>query len=122
MQICVLVSGETSQGKRGDSDPRRATPDRVARGNVGMIRVSEHRNLTTQKSKAKNLPLNTCAGRRQRATLEEVLEGTRSLKNIYICAHNLNAPPATHTLALLILQHVTTYNEASLSYTCSLSS
>lgn len=49
MQICVLVSGEPSQGQSGDSDPRRATPDRVAQGNVGMIRVSEHRNLTTQK-------------------------------------------------------------------------
>ena len=48
-QMCVLVSGETSQGQRGDSDPRSAKPDRVAQGSVGMICVSEQRNLTTQK-------------------------------------------------------------------------
>lgn len=42
--------------------------------------------------------------------------GYTLLENIYICAHNLNASPATHT-ALLLLQHVMTYNEASLSHT-----
>lgn len=50
MQICLLVSGKTSQVQRRNRKPSRVKPEGGYIGNAGTTCVSEYRSRATQKN------------------------------------------------------------------------